>query len=85
MQVWGAEEAKRAYDPIGEEIWDLAVDPDGFVYTARDRDITVWILKGIVFNLGQSKNGKSLICFGRKQLVPPSQIDFTRQGSDVHG
>jgi hypothetical protein len=49
MQVWGGEEAKRAYDPIGEEIWDLAVDSEGLVYTARDRDVTVWILKGILF------------------------------------
>lgn len=47
MQIWCGEEAKRAYEPIGEEIFDLVVDPDGFVYTARDRDVTVWILNGI--------------------------------------
>jgi WD40 repeat protein len=49
MQVWSGEESKQAFEPIGEEIWDLAVDPEGFVYTARDRDVTVWFLKGIFY------------------------------------
>ncbi|XP_065341686.1 myosin heavy chain kinase A [Cloeon dipterum] len=44
MQVWSGENAKRGYEPIGEEIWDLVVDSEGFVYTARDRDISVWLL-----------------------------------------
>lgn len=59
MQIWSGEEAKQGYEPIGEEIWDLAVDPEGFVYTARDRDITVWLLKGI-FNWVLTKLGIKL-------------------------
>jgi hypothetical protein len=46
MQTWRNLEAKQAFEPTGEEIWDMAVSAEGLVYTARDRDITAWQLKG---------------------------------------
>lgn len=68
MQIWSGEEAKQGYEPIGEEIWDLAVDPEGFVYTARDRDITVWLLKGII-NWVLTKLGSSNCDFLQRKLL----------------
>ncbi|XP_059472094.1 myosin heavy chain kinase B [Neocloeon triangulifer] len=79
MQSWSGEASKQAYEPIGEEIWDLAVDSEGLVYTARDRDITAWFLKENS-SFTQSKAtlpGRAPICIVNDNLYYTSRDGMT--------